>query len=337
MARIKVAIFDGDKGYRERFADYLMSYKSAEMELSVFTNISFFKEALDVDKFHLLVLGSGYEEVLVKARAKRIPILVLTESVSDYVRESVEMLEDPIVYAFKYQSMDGITRQMQLMTEGVREHSELIVANRELKVIGVISPVKHEMQNLFSMLYAKNVGRKERVLYINLLEFSGFSEIFGEEEYDIGDAILQIREGLCRRETLLQCIYEEESFSYITPFLNPENVAEVTAADIKQLLEWIGAHTDFQTVVIDMSINVKGFPDVLQLCTKIFCIGKKGYLFEIQVKQFLIYVERAIDEIFLERMEQIELPNQRKVISSGINLLEQLDWGEFGDFVRSKL
>ena len=37
MAKIKVAIFDTDKGYRDRFADYLMSYKATEMDLAVFT------------------------------------------------------------------------------------------------------------------------------------------------------------------------------------------------------------------------------------------------------------------------------------------------------------
>ena len=33
MVKIKVAIYDADKGYRERFADYLMNHKASEMEL----------------------------------------------------------------------------------------------------------------------------------------------------------------------------------------------------------------------------------------------------------------------------------------------------------------
>ena len=47
---------------------------------------------------------------------------------------------------------------------------------------------------IFSMLYAKNAGRKNKTLYLSLLEFSGFGELFGDTEYDIGDVILEMRE-----------------------------------------------------------------------------------------------------------------------------------------------
>ena len=77
-------------------------YKATEMELSVFTNISFFMETLDVDKFHLFVLGSGYEEVLPKVLEKRMPVLILTESVQSYVRESVGMMEIKKVNMLRY-------------------------------------------------------------------------------------------------------------------------------------------------------------------------------------------------------------------------------------------
>ena len=336
MARIKVAIFDADKNYRERFTDYLMEYKATEMELSIFTNISFFFETLDVDKFHLFVLGSGYEEVLPKVIEKRVPILILTESVQSYVRESVGMMEEQVAYASKYQSMDGITRQMQMMTE-IKWRCKEEQVNRAVEVIGVFSPVRHEMQMLFSLLYAKNEGRRNKVLYVNLLEFSGFSEIFGEAEYDIGDMILQVREENVKREFLLASIYEAEGFSYIAPLANPESVKEVIGEDIRKVLEWIIKETDYQTIIFDVGTNVKGFLDVLSVCSKMYCLEKKGYLYEVQMRQFLTYLERVVEETILERIELVELPGQMKVVGGGISLLEQLDWGEFGDFVRRKM
>lgn len=336
MARIKVAIFDEDKNYRERFTDYLMVYKAAEMELSVFTNISFFMETLDVDKFHLFVLGSGYEEVLPKILRMRIPVLILTESVQSYVREPIRMMEEQVAYVSKYQSMDGITRKMQMLTEakwGCKEEQP----ERTVEVIGVFSPVKHEMQMLFSLLYAKNEGRKNKVIYISLLPFSGFSEILGEVEYDIGDVILQVREENVKKEFLSVSIYETEGFSYIAPLANPESVMEITGEDIRKVLEWIVRETDFGMIILDIGFHVKSFPDIVAVCSKIYCLGKKGYLYEVQMREFLTYLERAVNENFLERMEQVELPGQMKVVCGGISLLEQLDWSEFGDFVRRKM
>ncbi|MBR5127873.1 MAG: hypothetical protein IKU69_05545 [Roseburia sp.] len=337
MTKTRVAIFDMDKGYRERFADYLMSYKAAEIELAVFTNVSFFHEALEEETFHLVVLGNGYEEVLSKVEKKCVPVLVLTEYVPSYVRESSEMLEERVIYVSKYQSMDGITRQIQLMTDRKRENNKVQFVHDKLEVIGVFSPIRHEMQVLFSMLYAKNVARKDKVLYVNLLDFSGFSDIFGEPEYDIGDIVLQLREGNDKREYVRECIYESGMFSYIAPFINPENIQEFCSADVMQLLKWIRENTDFQVVVLDIGTNVKNLAGVLSFCTRVFCIHKRGYLFETQRKQFELYLERTSEHSLRERIEILELPGHINTICGGMSLLEQLDWSEFGDFVRSKI
>ena len=334
MAKIKVAIFDADKGYRERFADYLMSYKAAEMELAVFTSEQFFFEALDVDKFHLFVLGGGYEAVLPRARAKKVPVLVLTEYTQSYVKETIEMLDEQVVYTSKYQSMDVITQKMQLLADAKWSRRDAQVSQQTLEVVGVFSPVRHEMQMLFSLLFARNAGREQKVLYINLLEFSGFSEVFKDTEYDLGDVILQMRGDMVKAERFLACIYESEGFSYISPVLNPENIREITGEDVQKLLKAVADYTDYRTVVLDIGLNVGDFAEVLLACDRIYCLEKKGYLFEAQTRQFFSYLERAVDTAFLERIRKVEIPGQAKVICGGVNLLEQLDWGDFGDCVR---
>lgn len=335
MSKIKVAIFDMDKGYRERFADYLMNYKGAEMELAVFTSEPFFYEALKVDKFHLLVLGSGYEVVLPKTRIRKVPVLVLTESTHSYVKETIEMLDEQVVYTSKYQSMDVIIQKMQLLSELKERNGNVRVAQRNLQIAGVISPVRHEMQMLFSLLLARNTAKEEKVLYINLLEFSGFTEVFGAAEYDLEDVILQVRGAETKVERFLACIYEREGFSYISPMQNPENVREITSEDVRCLLEFVAEYTDYQTVILDIGLNVSDLAGVLLNCDRIFCLGKRGYLFETQMRQFFSYMEKIVDTAFIERIKQVELPGQAKVVCGGVNLLEQLDWGEFGDFVRS--
>ena len=175
------------------------------------------------------------------------------------------------------------------------------------------------------------------MLYINLLEFSGFSEIFEEAESDIGDVIMRVREGNLKREVLSASIYATEGFSYIAPPVNPESIIEITGEDIRKVLEWTIKETDFEIIILDVGTNVKGFPNIVSICSKMYCLGKKGYLYEVQMRQFLSYLERAVDETYLERIEQVELPGQIKVVCGGISLLEQLDWSEFGDFIRRKM
>lgn len=64
------------------------------------------------------------------------------------------------------------------------------------KVIGVVSPECHEMQELFSVMHAVNLGREQKVLYFNFLEFSGFRELFGQTgNFDFTDVVLKLRSG----------------------------------------------------------------------------------------------------------------------------------------------
>ena len=335
MAKIKVAIFDVDQGYRERFADYLMNHKASEMELAVFTNEQFFYEALEVDKFHLFVLGGGYEEVLPRARAKKVPVLVLTECIQSYVKETIQMLDEQVVYTSKYQSMDAITQKMQVLVDSKHRYSDKKVLQRNTEIVGIISTVSHEMQTLFSLVFSRNSARKQKVLYLNLLEFTGFGEIFKETEYDLSDAVLQIRESDIKEERLRACIYEADGISYISPVVNPENVREITGDDVNRLLDVLIEYMDFQMIVIDIGVNVAGFADIMPACDRIFCLEKRGYLFETRSRQFFSYLERVVDEAFVERIHRLEIPGQAKVICGGMNLLEQLDWGDFGDYVRS--
>lgn len=332
MAKIKVAIYDADKLYRERFADYLMSYKAQEIELAVFSGTEYFFEAINVDKYQLLVLGCGYEEILPKVKVLQIPVLVLSEQ--NYVKETIGIEDAQVSYTSKYQSMDVITHQMYLMAEARRMHGNLTLGTTGLEVVGVFSPVRHEMQMFFSVLYAQNMAQNRKVLYLNLMEFSGFSAFFGEEEYDLEEVILQLRETVIRPAKVFTCIYERENFSYICPFHNPDNLKEVYGKDIELLIKFLTEYTDYHMLVIDFGGMPEGFAEILKCCTKLYCLSKTGTYYETQTQQFLEYVKNTLGEAVLERVKKLELPYQAKGIGAGANFIDQLKWSEFGDFVR---
>lgn len=332
MAKIKVAIYDADKLYRERFADYLMSYKSKEIELSVFSGISYFLDAVNVEKYQLFVLGRGYEELLPSIKAIPVPVLVLSEQ--DHVKEHVGIENAQVSYTSKYQSMEVITHQMYLMTEARRVNREVSVCNAKLEVVGVFSPVNHEMQIFFSLLYAQRMAQHYKTLYVNFMEFSGLTEVLGETEFDLSDVILQLRDTACRPEAILKQIYEYEGFSYIAPFQNPQNVKEITGADVQLLLQFLVEYTEYQFVILDFGGMMREFPMALQCCSQFFCIGKKGVYYEGFERKFMQYIEAILGEGFMEHTKRITLPRYTRGISGGEGFIEQLRWSEFGDFVR---
>lgn len=333
MAKIKVAIYDSDKHYRERFADYLMNYKSQEMELSIFTGIGYLLDALAVDKYRLIVLGRGYEEVLPKLRSLLIPVLVLTDISQNMVKESAGMVEERCSFTSKYQSMDEITRQMYMLVEPEME----IIPGMASRVFGIISPARHEMQMLFSLLYAKNLAEKAKVLYLNLMEFSGFYEIFGEKQYDLTDAILAMRTSNEDQNHLLGCIYEKDGFSYICPPQNPEDTKEINGQEIRKLIRYAVQKLGYEAIVIDIGGVIENFSELLRECNSLYCISKRGGLFTAQQRQFLTYVYSALGESYVEKIKELELLHPTKAVVYGEHILEQLNWSEFGDYVRQQI
>lgn len=332
MAKIKVAIYDADKQYRERFADYLMSYKSSEIELSVFSTVMYFLENLDVENYHLLVLGRGYDEVLPKIRRFPIPVMVLSDG--SCVSEPVGMEDAHVVYTSKYQSMDVITHQMYVMAEGAGFHVAAGYRKRQIEVVGVFSPVRHEMQMFFSLLYVRNRQAGGKVLYLNLMEFSGFSELFGEEEYDLEEVILQLRRTDGNAEKIKSCVYEKEGIYYIGAFRNPENAIQFSAQDMEALLEVLEAETDFDCVVVDFGGIGQEFPEMLKRCTRLICLGRRGTFFQAVERQFCEYVKTSLGVAFAECIKRIELPGAVRGLNGGMNALDGLWWSEFGDCVR---
>jgi len=309
-----------------------MSYKSKEIELSVFSGKNYFLEGVNVEKYQLFVLGRGYETLLPDIRTMPIPVLILTEQ--DYVRERVGIEDAQVSYTPKYQSMEVITHQMYLMTEARRMDKVVDVTDETLEVIGVYSPVHHEMQMFFSLLYAQKQAKEKKTIYVNLMEFSGLEEFLGKREYDFGDVVLQLRDTVSNPECLLPYIYEYEGVFFIQPFHNSENVKEITGKDVRLLLQFLADYTDYKRVIVDYGGIMRGFPEALACCNKLYCIGKRGNYFERREEDFFEYVKNVLDETFLERIKTLHLPNYGQAITGGEAFLEQLKWSDFGDLIR---
>lgn len=96
-----------------------------------------------------------------------------------------------------------------------------------MEVIGVYSPICHEMQMPFSMVLAQKLSTEKKVLYVNLMEHSGMLELLGVPgECDLGEVILALRRQRLTAETLGRGIHETEWMHYVEPFDNPEDLGE---------------------------------------------------------------------------------------------------------------
>lgn len=340
MGKIAVAVCDTDNGYRERFVTYLVEHKSKEYAVYAFSAVEHFLDVLKKQIFDVVVFGQGFADAENQVRVQQIPSVMLKDDVPERLAEDMRYQVEGTgksVSVFRYQPMEAILHEVQVFIGGSRPGNE--PAERRvsrLEVIGVYSPIGHEMQMPFALVFAEMLAEKRKVLYVNFMRHSGFLQLFGlPGQYDVGDIALRLRNKRLHAETFLKCVYESNRMYYIPPFHNPENLDDFSLGDYLALLGFLEDNTDFEAVVLDFGDGINRFSEVLKACTSIYCPMKTGFFYECRLNQFLEYLEKSEAKEVREQLHMINLPFSAKQIRGGGNVRKQLLWSEFGDYVRS--
>ena len=338
MHKLDVAFCDTNETYGERFAAYLMEHKAKEFAVHLFPEPELFLQELKTKKYDLILLGSGFYDLAEQVNREGMPVLLLAENMPEKIMEedSCQQKEKELTVIFKYQPMEAVLHEIMVITGGKKTGKKLTDQSGKLEVIGVFSPLSHEMQVPFSMVMSSLLAKQRRILYLNLMQYTGFRQLFGcQGERDIGDLILRLRKGKIETGQFFRNVYEMGEISYVAPFRNPEQLWELRADDCRKLLSYLEEDTEFDTAVIDFGMGIHSIADFLAQCSSIYCPVKEGYFYECQKEEFIHYSEQAIE--VPERIHYVNLPFTAKGIRGGGNVLEQLVWSEFGDYIRNYL
>lgn len=339
MRKIVAAFCDTDEAYRERFAAYLMQHRAKQITLQVFSEPELLVSYLQKNEADVIIAGMGCEE-LTEADLGTDCAIVKLVGKHQLIQEEIvydERAKRKVIPVFKYQPMDRILHEIQIVTGIGNEVSDGVLAS-DLEIIGVISPAGHDMQIPFSLLLAANLSGKKKMLYLNLMQFSGLVRNFHlAGEGNMGDLISRLRKKKLTKEVFLRMTYENEYFSYILPFQNPEQMSEFLLGDFLELLDLIRKQNLYQGVVIDFGTGVGSLADMLEQCHSIYCLTKKGAFYEGQTEDFLQYLQGKGKTRMVDQLHMQEIPFSTKGLKYTSNPIEQLLWSEFGDHVRNCL
>lgn len=340
MGKITLAICDTDEVYRERFVAYLVERKAREYIVYAFSAVEHLLETLDRQKLDVVILGRGFACAEETVHGKNIALISLKEDAPVCVAEDsgyqVDVCEKS-VEVFRYQPMEKILHEVTVLV-GAERGVMIQEKNRLLRmqIIGIYSPIQHEMQLPFSLVFAEMLARRQKVIYINFMKNSGFLQAFGlSGQYDLSDIIVRLRNKRLCGETFLKCVYESNRLFYIPPFRNPEHLDEFTYEDMLMLLSFLEDSTDFDVVILDFGDGIERFAEVIETCSCIYCLMKTGFFYECKLEQFLDYIEKSTAREARERIHIINLPFSAKHIRGGRDVRKQLLWSEFGDYVRN--
>ena len=155
MHKINVAVCDSDNVYRERFVAYMMEHEAETIQIHAFSEREAFLHCAGERPFDVILLGTGFYDMEEEAVKYSPRCLCLSDSMPKRVAEADNYCagESPVCEKiFRYQSMESIVHTLKVVG-GVHRATEVSTGTR-MEVIGVCSPIRHEMQIPFSVVLA---------------------------------------------------------------------------------------------------------------------------------------------------------------------------------------
>lgn len=334
MKKTSLFIADRDEAYLAAVTNYLLRSRK-NLSVSACSDSAHLPAAQSFDI--LLTSLDMAKDALESVSAKRTVYLL---SSGDTAPEGAEAV-------YRFQPMDiFVERLLQIDTSQVSSAGP--------RLLGVVSPIHHELSLPFSLALAKICSEEERTLFIDLTEASIMPELFSdrasfEDREDMSaddeDRIMTYEKG----PDLLDVIYDIEStglkrlserfikkcdgFSYLPSAGDPELLSEVTRPQWLHFMDAV-SHSGFDCVVI-LSDRLPGhFVEWKGRRGEIILLSKEGDYYRKSVRRYEDYLSEKLPEV---RKKIISLPMSAANLSDGTWYLESLIEGNLGRFVREKV
>ena len=248
-----------------------------------------------------------------------------------------DYLEDyPFVY--KYQSSDLVLSEvMQYYAEANPQPYILGNVSRKTKLYGIYSPVGRARKTSFALALGEILSETKNVLYLNFEEFAGFEELF-QTTYrtDISDLIYFARQKgdgfIFRLNSVIQTFHE---LQYVPPALSPADIRDVSGREWLDFLDEIVRCCEYDVIILDLSEQVDELFQIMQHCDRIYTPVQEDVISQAKLAQYEKLLRMLDMTDILERTRRLKLPLQMPQKDG--DLVQQMVWGEMGDYVRKLL
>ena len=328
MKKQIMAIYDEDPFYAERFAEAVNQREKTPFTVVAFASIEKLKAFSLENPIEILLADQGFLEEVREVKARQTMVLSGGEQVSDF--------EDiPCIY--KYQSADAIIREVMACYCTMPGDVPSAALGHKSILLGVYSPVNRCMKTSFALILGQVLARDGQVLYISLEDCSGFRRIMGQSgSEDFSDVLYYYSQGGCSWARLKSLVYTWDQLDYIMPARYPEDLCQITAKEMTELLSKLAGERIYEVIIIDLGQFGKKAAEVLEICDGIYMPIKQDWISASKVEEFEEYAAVSGHGGLLDKIQKLKLPCQSS-FSGQRNYLEQLLWGELGDFVRQLL
>lgn len=327
MRRI-MGVYDADPFYAERFAEFANQKERIPFTVVSFSSLGKLISFAKQHTIELLLVGDEVDKSqLTEVHAEQ--VIHLSEG-----RETLHQ-ETPVIY--KYQASDALLREVMACYKTQPEQPPMAAVGMKSTVIGVYSPINRCGKTGFCMTMGQILARDSQVLLISLEEYSGLSRLTGTVyTASLSDLIYYYRQGEYNRMRLGAVVHNWGGMDYVPPAAYAEDLAEMRGEELAELITRIAADGIYEVVLLDLGCLARGMEPLLELCDIIYSPIKEDCVSSAKLEAWQEYLEQSGRGGLWEKVRLMKLPRINTVWQTE-TYLEQLLWGDLGDFIRNLL
>lgn len=305
MGARRFAICDSDREYLRMLQAYLQKKNPADYEILIFDTVDKALTASRETVFEILLVGEKiYDTNVIKINATKVFILQ-EDGLSGITQYSM---------ITKYQSMEKLIAQV--LEEFALDDSFNSVGRcgkNRTSLFSFYAPDRHKGQSAAAFGAAQvlaDMGNK--VLYINLLPFSGFEELL-QTSYvsDVTDFMYFVLNHsdklLYKLNGMKQCVH---GVDYLPPVLDYADLLHIREEDWERAMNTLLYSSDYTHIVMDLSETCQGFYHILGRSDRIFLLTDCDTVYG---RAMLSHYKKLLKEkdygVLLDNSVEFALPN----------------------------
>ena len=311
-------IVDADESYALHLTECLNSVGLLPFSIRTYSDIAAFRGDSEELAVELLIIA---EELVAETD------LSVTERVIVLSESCARETEEGFPCVMKYQAVDKVIREIAALYEDMSQESLVLREEKEVSFIGVYSPNGSCYKTTFCLMLAYILGRRQKVLYVNLEEFSALGEVLQEGQYNLSDALYYYHIGE-RSVKLMSVINEGNEFDYISPVSAAEDLAYFTVEVLLGLIDRLVQLGGYETVIFDMGSFIKQPWRLLAQMDRIYTPKPRSRHEERRLMEFKKYMHNTGQGSQADNMIETSLPYDETINREGrLNFLKAVNGG----------
>lgn len=283
---------------------YLQKRNLAGFEILIFDTVGKAKAASEETPFEILLVGEKiYDNSVTKINAAKICIL------------QEDGLKEIAGYSMvaKYQSMEKLITQV--LDEFALDENCSSLGGRgrnKTSLVSVYSPERHNGQSVAAFALAQALASMgNKVLYLNLMPFSGFEELMHTDyEADVTDFMYFVLNHsdklLYKLDSLKRCV---SGVDYLPPALDYADLLHISGEEWERVMDLLLYSSDYMYIVVDLSETCQGFYHILERSSKVYTLSDRSCAYSrAMLSHYKKLLEAKEYRAVLENSVEFELP-----------------------------